>query len=179
MNYVLKKKDGTVLEATGPQGPVTILFGHDMLPKSVEDAIEGKEPGDSVNVEAESRDAFGERSDNLVYLLPASLFDKAESLNVGDDVMVNNGAGEIIVKITALEGNQVTVDANHPYAGMDVLFEIGVMDVRETTPEDLSYFYQGHDHSCGCGGSCDSGTCGCGSSAESGGCGGGSCGCDH
>lgn len=113
------------------------------------------------------------------------MFDNRENLNVGDDVMANNGAGEIIVKITAIEGDKVTVDANHPYAGMDVVFEIGVMDVRETTPEDLSFFYQGHGHNhdhscggggCGCGGDsgCDTEACGCEGSCDS-----SSCGCGH
>ncbi|MDC7124741.1 MAG: peptidylprolyl isomerase [Spirochaetales bacterium] len=162
LNYVLKKKDGTILETTNEQGPVTILFGYKMFPKAVEDAIEGKDAGDSVIVEVDSQNAFGKHSDELVSIVPKSTFKTPEKLVVGGDIIANDGSHEIILRVTAINGDEVTVDANHPYAGLDVVFEVGIMDVRETTPEDMAQFYpQQEQDDCDCSSGCGSCCGGC------------------
>ncbi len=151
LNYILKAKDGTVLETTSEQGPVTILFGHEMFPKAVEAALEGKSAGDSVTIELEAKDGFGEVIDEYIAQVPISEFDQPENLEVGIDIIASDGEKEMIVTVKAIDDDMVTIDANHPFAGMDITFEMGVMEVRETTEEDLAHFYHDHDHECGCG----------------------------
>lgn len=88
--------------------------------------------------------------------------------------------GPVPVEITAIDGDNVTIDGNHMLAGQDLKFNVEVVDVREATQEELSHGHvhgaHGHHHEhggCGCGGHShedeDDGCCG----------GHGGCGCSH
>jgi FKBP-type peptidyl-prolyl cis-trans isomerase SlyD len=74
--------------------------------------------------------------------------------------------GAQIVTVVGIEGEEVTIDANHPLAGETLNFDVKIVDVREATSEELEH---GHVHGgceCGCEGDCEDGegegSCGCG-----------------
>ncbi|MGY8695060.1 MAG: hypothetical protein ACKVGW_12810, partial [Verrucomicrobiia bacterium] len=73
-----------------------------------------------------------------------------------------------VVKGIAVDGDDVKLDANHPLAGVDLIFDVKVVEKREATEEELSH---GHVHQAD-----ESGCCGGGGGDSSGG-GGGGCGC--
>ena len=81
--------------------------------------------------------------------------------------------GSRIVTVTAIDGDKITVDANHPLAGETLHFDVKVLSVREATDDEKA---NGLDQGCGggcgddCGDDCGEDGCGCGS---------GGCGCGH
>ncbi len=174
LDYILKSHDGTLLETTHGQEPITILFGHNMFPGPVEAALEGKSGGDTVNVEIEAKDGFGEVVTENIARRPLKDFMEPENLKVGADIIARNAGQEIKLKVTAIEDGMVTLDANHPFAGMDLIFELKVLNVRKTTESDIAYFYRNGSsdpgQNTGCGSDCTSDCSSCGSGCE--GCGG-------
>ncbi|MDC7222790.1 MAG: peptidylprolyl isomerase [Spirochaetales bacterium] len=178
-----------LLESTDGDGKIAYMHGKGMMLDALEKEMEGQVAGDEFAVELSVEEAFGPRNDDLVVTLPKSQFAEVGEIAVGDEFQTHDTEGNpLMVTITEIEGDEVTIDGNHPYAGQDVIFDIKVLEVRETTEEDVKQFSGEHDHGCGCGHDhgddheCCGGKghedgsecCGGGESESSGGCG---CGC--
>lgn len=162
INYTLTETGGEILEKTEKGEPVTYLQGLEMMLPALEEALEGKVPGDKVKVDLKKDDAFGERTDELVIKIPVEDFEDPDKLSEGDEIIVGNGEEEALMVIIDIAEKEITLDGNHPYAGKDVSFEIEVIEVHKTTDEDLEQFSDAHDHDhhhehgedCNCGPDC-------------------------
>ena len=164
-DYILKDEDGNVLEDTEGNGS-SYLHGYDNLLPALEEALEGLEPGDSIQKKLTADEGFGAYDDSLVITLPISEFGD-EKPEVGQEILMPNDDGDdVIFEVVEIEDDQVTLDGNHPYADMPLDFSITVKDVREATPEeiergDIEY----DDCDCDCDDCCDDDhddDCGCG-----------------
>ena len=108
-----------------------------LYPK-VEQAMEGKTAGDTVEVALPPKHGFGEDDPSLTFT------DHIENVPeefrwVGAKPTFENDAGEMMeLEVTKIEGDQLTVDANHPFAGQTVTFRMKVVNVREATAADLA-----------------------------------------
>ena len=153
IHYSLTEKNGPLLEKTEDGEPVTYLQGLEMMLPKLEEALEGKIPGDKVSVEICADDAFGDRIEELVLNLPKADFESPEDLELGGEIIVGNGEEEVLATVTAVNDTEVTLDGNHPYAGKDLIFDVEVVEVHKTTDEDLKMFSDEHEHDedCDCG----------------------------
>lgn len=106
--------------------------GYGQLFDKLEQALEGKQPGDHLQVQLEPEEAFGEYDAELLRVEPAERY--GEGLAVGMEVEED----EKIYRVTDLAGGSVVLDANHPLAGMALRFSLDVLDVRAATREELS-----------------------------------------
>ena len=181
--YQVRTKDGVLVDETTVVAPLEYLHGAGNLIKGLEDALEGREKGDKFDVEINSENAYGDYNDNLVQTVPRDVFVGVDELEVGMRFLADTDHGPVPVEITAIDGDNVTIDGNHMLAGQDLKFNVEVVDVREATQEELSHGHvhgvhgaHGHHHEhggCGCGGHShedeDDGCCG----------GHGGCGCSH
>jgi FKBP-type peptidyl-prolyl cis-trans isomerase SlyD len=82
------------------------------------------------------------RNEEYMQQVPLEAFG-GQQPQVGMQFQAGNDQGRYIVTVTAVEENLVTVDANHPLAGVELHFEVEVMEVREATEEEISH---GHVH---------------------------------
>jgi FKBP-type peptidyl-prolyl cis-trans isomerase SlyD len=96
-----------------------------------------------VSVSLAPTEAYGERSDALQQVVPREAFQGIDGLEVGMQFRAESNAGQQIVTITAIDGDEVMVDGNHPLAGETLNFDVTVVDVREATEEELEH---GHVH---------------------------------
>ena len=162
--------DGQVADQSRPGQPLEFICGTGMLLPKFEEAIEGKEPGESVSFTLEPKDGYGEFIPEAVVDLPKNIFmvdgKLAEDiLFVGSQVPMSDAQGNRMMGVIREVGDQtVKMDFNHPMAGKVLNFEVEVVSVRDVTPEDLMA-----KGGCGCG--CDHGDChdgceGCGSGDE-------------
>jgi FKBP-type peptidyl-prolyl cis-trans isomerase 2 len=85
---------------------------------------------------------YGVRNEDYVQQVPLEAFG-GQIPQVGMQFQAGNDEGRYIVTITAIEGDLVTVDANHPLAGVELHFAVEVMEVREATADEISH---GHVH---------------------------------
>ncbi|MDC7219891.1 MAG: peptidylprolyl isomerase [Spirochaetales bacterium] len=154
--YTKDKKE--LLESTDGEGKIAYMHGKGMMLDALEKEMEGQEEGDEFAVELSVEEAFGPRNEEMVATLPKEQFAEVGEIAVGDEFQTHDTDGNpIMVTITSIEGDEVTIDGNHPYAGLEVVFEIKVLEVRETTEEDVKNFsghHHHHEHGEGCG--CDS-----------------------
>ncbi|RMA80292.1 FKBP-type peptidyl-prolyl cis-trans isomerase [Umboniibacter marinipuniceus] len=139
---------GTQLETSRETDPILYLHGHNGMFDGIEKMLEGQEKGAEISAELAPEDAYGHRVEGQTLRVPLKHIQgaKKKKPKVGDTVAVNtaNGVSEMVVLKVGLKN--VDVDANHPFAGKTLTFDLEVMDVREATAEELAH---GHAHGVG------------------------------
>lgn len=135
--YQILDEDGNIVEHSDV--PMEYIHGASgaMYPK-VEQALEGKVVGVTVEVVLSPKDGFGEHDPNLTFTDHIDNVPQ-EYRWVGAKPAFKNESGEVMeLVVSKIEGDQLTVDANHPLAGKTVTFRIKVLDVRKASAAELS-----------------------------------------
>ena len=115
-----------------PPSEVTYLHGgYGELFQGLEQALEAKAPGDTVRVQLEPEDAFGEYDPALLRLEPLERY--GEGLSVGMEIEEDS----TLYTVTDIAGGKAVLDANHPLAGIALRFSALVVSVRAATEEEL------------------------------------------
>jgi len=106
--------------------------GYGQVLDALERVVEGKGPGESVQVQLEPEQAFGEYDAELVRVEPLTRY--GEGIAVGMHIE----EGETLYTVTEMGGGSVVLDANHPLAGMALRFSLVILTVRSATKEEVS-----------------------------------------
>ena len=147
--YELKDAEGNTLEKMND--PIAYLHGgHDNIFPKVEEAIHGKNVGDSVEITLDPADAFGDYDEGLVQIEPLSAFPE-KNIKEGMQFEGEDESGEVIIyTVTNIADGKVVVDGNHPWAGQRVLFMATIKDVRDANQEEIEHKHVhgpgGHHH---------------------------------
>ena len=148
IEYTLTNEAGEVIDSSVGGAPLAYLHGAANIIAGLEKALEGKQAGDELNVTVEPEEAYGEFRPELVAVLPRNMFEGVDELEVGMQFHASAPDGGMqIVTIRALEGDEVTVDGNHPLAGQALTFQVKVIHVRDATADEIAH---GHIHGEGC-----------------------------
>lgn len=134
--YVISRPDGEVLETSDDSGPLEYVHGEGELPPALEDALEGRERGDEVEVDLAPGEAFGDYDADGIVMVPRSELPPDVELVSGEwiTVTVDDGDGEreeLEMRIVEASAESVVLDANHPLASEAVRFQVRVLSVRE------------------------------------------------
>jgi FKBP-type peptidyl-prolyl cis-trans isomerase SlyD len=143
IHYTLKSDAGEVLDTSDGKSPLPYLHGNGQLIPGLEKELEGKQKGDDLKVMVPPEEAYGDYSDKNVFVVSKGGFQGDEEITVGMQVQVDTGSGPAIGVVTKIEGENVTLDLNHPLAGQNLNFDVSIADVRDATEEELSH---GHVH---------------------------------
>jgi FKBP-type peptidyl-prolyl cis-trans isomerase SlyD len=141
--YELRDADGEALEEEGAE--MEYLHGGygGIFPK-VEEALQGKGPGDEASLTLEPDDAFGEYDADLLRVEPRERFpDEVEIGMRFEGVPGDRQDQALVYTVTEVTSDSVVVDGNHPLAGERLWFRCAVKDVRRATPDEISH---GHPH---------------------------------
>ena len=142
IHYTLRDPQGNVLDTSDGRDPLHYIHGIGNLIPGMEENLEGKTKGEKFNVQINPEKGYGVRNEEYVQQVPVDAFG-GQQPQVGMQFQAGNDQGKYIVTVTAVEGDMVTVDANHPLAGVELHFDVEVMDVRDASAEELEH---GHVH---------------------------------
>ena len=142
MHYLVSTNDGTELDSSFDGEPLVFIHGMGFLIPGLEDAIVGKTAGDKFEVDVVAAEAYGERHDQLVQVVPKSMFEGME-VAPGLQFRATTDHGEQSVIVIDVTDEGVVIDGNHPLAGQDLSFSVEIVAVREATAEELEH---GHVH---------------------------------
>lgn len=134
--YSIVDKDGELLEQSDL--PISYVHGgkHDLFEKVVEE-LDGCVIDDTVEVSLSPEEAFGPHDPELTYTDDLDNV-PPEFHHIGAQVeMVNDKGDSRTFAVTHVEDGKLTVDGNHPMAGMVITFRIKVVDIRDATPDEL------------------------------------------
>jgi FKBP-type peptidyl-prolyl cis-trans isomerase SlyD len=153
IDYKLQDAAGQVIDSSEGSNPLIYLHGNDNIIAGLEKHLVGKQAGDKVSCVVPAKEGYGERDDSLVFKVSKSEFGDGAEIEEGMQFEAHGEEGAQIVTVVGIQGDEVTIDANHPLAGEELHFTVDVKDVREATPEELEH---GHVHGgCDCDGECD------------------------
>ena len=147
IHYTLTDEQGVILDASTPGQPLVYLHGAGNLIAGLERELLGRSAGDRFAARIAPEDAYGERAEEMVQQVPRELFAEEQEIELGMRFSGNTPQGPITVVVTAIEGDQITLDGNHPMAGKTLHFEVTVDAVRPATEQELLH---GHVHGPGC-----------------------------
>ncbi len=145
-HYTLTGPDGTTLDSSAGGEPLTYLHGASNIIPGLEKALEGKQEGDRLSVTVEPEEAYGLADEALIQEVPREAFQGVDDIQPGMRFQADSSHGPMMVVVTKVEGDTVTVDGNHPLAGMTLNFEVEITEVRDATPEEIEH---GHAHGAG------------------------------
>ena len=136
--------EGELIDSSDSNGPLTYLHGADELLPGLESALGGKQVGDKLSVELGPDEAFGEHDPSLVDKAPRDNFPGIEQIEPGMrfQTEMDDGAA-MVVTVTDVDDQWVTVDGNHELAGKSLRFELEVVEVREASDVEVAH---GHVH---------------------------------
>jgi FKBP-type peptidyl-prolyl cis-trans isomerase SlyD len=155
-NYTLRDPNGRVLDTSAGGEPITYLEGAGQIIDGLDEGLRAVTAGQKSQVFVPAKKAYGERDPAQLQKVKRELLPIEGELNIGDQFQTGPDRHSPVVTVTAIEGDDVLLDANHPLAGVDLTFEVEIVTAREATAEELRH---GHAHGGG-EGSCGSG-CGC------------------
>jgi FKBP-type peptidyl-prolyl cis-trans isomerase SlyD len=141
-HYTLRDDDGTVLDSSDQRPPLTYLHGEGNIVPGLEKALEGKQAGDELKVTVRPEDGYGKRSDGNIRNVPRRRLPEGK-IEAGMRLRLQTTEGPMIALVTAVRGDYVTLDSNHPLADKTLHFEVKVVEVRDATAEELQH---GHVH---------------------------------
>jgi FKBP-type peptidyl-prolyl cis-trans isomerase SlyD len=145
-HYTLTDGNGKLLDSSEGQEPLSYLHGSGNIIPGLEKALLGKKVGDKLNVSVTAAEAYGLRDDSMVQELPTNMFSGIEKIEVGMEFHAETEHGLQVVTVTKVEGDNVTIDGNHPLAGVDLTFDVEITDIRAATEEEMEH---GHAHGVG------------------------------
>ena len=142
-HYTLTDAAGKVIDSSDGRAPLSYLHGAGNIVPGLEKQMSGKQQGDVFNVVVDPEEGYGMPNPAMVQVVPREALQGVETLEVGMEFQADTPQGPMSVAIAKIDGDQVTVDGNHPLAGQPLHFSIEVTDVRDASLEELTH---GHVH---------------------------------
>lgn len=130
VHYTCRLKDGEVLDSSMNSHPVQLKIGEGGIIKGFEKALIGMNPGESKTTEISAKEAYGPHKKELVVevdrdRLPANL-----DPQIGQKLEIQQANGQKIpVSVINVSKSSIILDANHPLAGKDLIFDINLIEI--------------------------------------------------
>lgn len=153
-HYTLRDLQGRLIDSSTGGEPVTFVEGAGQLIEGLAEGMRGLEAGQRAKIEVPAAKAYGERDEGQVQRVLRSLLPVEGELVAGDRFQAGEERDAPIVTVVGVEGDDVLLDANHPLAGVDLAFEVEVVEVRPATGEEEKAAAGGGGGGEGCGEGC-------------------------
>jgi FKBP-type peptidyl-prolyl cis-trans isomerase SlyD len=145
INYTLKDNGGQVIDSSEGKDPLHYIHGIGNLIPGMEEGLEGKKLGDKLDIKVSPEKGYGERDEKMIQKVDRKAFGD-QDIKPGMQFQAGSENGTRVVTVTEVGPEQVTVDANHPLAGVELNFAVEVMSIRDASEEELAH---GHVHGAG------------------------------
>jgi FKBP-type peptidyl-prolyl cis-trans isomerase SlyD len=150
LHYTLTDNEGRLIDKSD-DGSFAYLHGARNIIPGLEDALTGKTAGEELTVAVAPEDAYGARDDSMLQQVPKNMFEDTSQIAVGTQFHAQGPNGEMLV-VTVMEvaDEHVVVDGNHPLAGVELNFDVKIVDVRDASEEEVEHGHvhgpEGHQH---------------------------------
>ena len=157
LDYFIKDEKGNTLESSA-EGLLTYIHGYGHLPIALERALEGKDQGTHISLTLPPVQCFGERNEELVRVVGPEMFEEGLEIKAGLSFQNMTEHGPQLIRVVKVDGNQITIDSNHPYAGKNLTWDVVVLSMRHANAEEMQQGYASGmytDKGCGARKSCE------------------------
>jgi FKBP-type peptidyl-prolyl cis-trans isomerase 2 len=130
VHYTGKFKDDTVFDSSRERDPLEFTIGTDQLIKGFDYGVRGMKVGELKTVEIPQEEAYGKAAKSAITVVKKSEFPENIEPKVGQQLQTQGPDGRPVnLRVTEIEGDEITLDANHPLAGKTLIFEIELIEI--------------------------------------------------
>lgn len=129
VHYTGSLDNGTIFDTSKDREPLEFTAGKRMLVSGFENAIMGKEVGDTINVTFPADEGYGDSDPDMIFSVPLSELPDDITAEIGVHLQLNTEEGIMDVVISNLTEDTIELDANHPLAGKALTFEIEIVSI--------------------------------------------------
>ena len=123
-------KTGETFDSSQGGEPLEFTVGSGQVIKGFDEGVKGMQRGEKKTVEIPVGDAYGEKNNEMIFEFPKEQFPNDMNPEVGQQLMMSNGPAQSFpVTITEIKENFILLDANHPLAGQDLIFDLEVVEI--------------------------------------------------
>ncbi|NWF62505.1 MAG: peptidylprolyl isomerase [Fischerella sp.] len=131
VHYTGKLDDGTVFDSSAERDPLQFSIGEGVVIPGFEEAVVGMAPGESKTATISADQAYGPYRPELVMVVEKQRIPTDVPVKVGQLLQISQNSGQVIpVVVTNVSDSQVTLDANHPLAGQELIFDIQLVEIN-------------------------------------------------
>ncbi|MDD4914382.1 MAG: peptidylprolyl isomerase [Methylococcales bacterium] len=146
IHYTLTDNGGEQLDSSIGAEPLVYLHGAGNIIPGLENALTGRRIGEKLNVTIAPEQAYGVIDENMTQVVSRKMFEGMD-IEIGMQFHADVSHGSGVITIAEINGDDITIDGNHPLAGVTLNFDVEVVDVRPATDDELAH---GHVHGSGC-----------------------------
>jgi peptidylprolyl isomerase len=130
VHYSGRLTDGTTFDSSEGRDPLEFKVGNGDVIRGFDEGVTGMSVGEKKTVHIPANEAYGQKDESRVVEFPRENFPPDLQPEIGMQLNMSNGAGQVIPVVIVEVGNEsVTLDANHPLAGEDLIFDIELVDI--------------------------------------------------
>ncbi len=150
LHYTLKDNDGNIIDQSD-DGSFLYLHGAMNIIPGLENALTGKTAGDELSVSVSPEEGYGVKDPERIQEVPKEMFEGNDDIQVGVQFHAQGPDGAaVVVTVTEIQDDVIVVDGNHALAGVDLNFDVKVVEVRAASEEEITHGHvhgpHGHDH---------------------------------
>ena len=138
IHYRLTLDDGTIAEDSFARDPIVYLHGQNQIVPGLERQLAGKATGETHAFVVDPVDGYGELDPDGERTVSRSELPGHVEIQVGMVLQGEGPNGVRLLWVDRIEGDQVTLTANHPLAGERLNFEVQILEVRAASAEELN-----------------------------------------
>jgi FKBP-type peptidyl-prolyl cis-trans isomerase 2 len=130
VHYHGKLRNGETFDSSEGRAPLEFTVGGGQVIRGFDDGVKGMQVGDKKTVEINAEDAYGEKDKKNIVEFPKDQFPPDMNPEPGMQLMLSNGEGQQFpVVVAEIKEDVIVLDANHPLAGQDLIFDIEMVEI--------------------------------------------------
>jgi peptidylprolyl isomerase len=134
VHYHGKLRSGETFDSSQGREPLEFTVGSGQVIKGFDEGVKGMKVGEKKTVEIPVQEAYGEKQQEMMIEFPKDQFPPDMKPEVGMQLMMTNGSGQNFpVTVAEVKENSVVLDANHPLAGQDLIFDLELVSIEPTS----------------------------------------------
>jgi FKBP-type peptidyl-prolyl cis-trans isomerase 2 len=127
-------RNGETFDSSKGREPLEFTVGSGQVIKGFDEGVKGMKVGDKKTVEIAVKDAYGEKQQEMMIEFPKDQFPADMNPEVGMQLMMSNGSGQNFpVTVAEIREGSVVLDANHPLAGQDLIFDLELVSIEPSS----------------------------------------------
>lgn len=130
VHYTGRLSDGTVFDSSANRDPLGFTLGDGNMIKGFDAAVYGMGVGEEKSITIPCIEAYGEKREDMMLEIPIAQVPAHINPEIGMELSLQNQAGQPVpVKVAHIDEEKITLDANHPLAGQDLIFDIKLVEI--------------------------------------------------
>lgn len=143
-HYTLRNTAGETLDSSASHGPLTFMEGVGQIIPGLESKLLFMTMGQKATVKVVAADAYGEKDPGLMVQVPKTKIPGSDKVKAGDQFRAGPSEHQTsIFTVIKVTDDEIHMDGNHPLAGVDLEFDVEIVDMRDATDEEMAH---GHAH---------------------------------